>query len=55
MPEGEEKEKWAENIFEDIIAENLPNLGKETHPGPGRTESPKQDQPKEGHTKTHCN
>ena len=29
VPEGEEREKEAENIYEDIIAENFPNLGKE--------------------------
>ena len=29
IPEGEEKEKRIENIFE-IIAENFPNLKKET-------------------------
>ena len=30
VPEGEEREKGAENLFEEIIAENLPNLRKET-------------------------
>ena len=30
VPEGEEREKGAENIFEGVIAENFPNLGKET-------------------------
>ena len=29
MPEGEEREKETEKIFEEIIAENLPNMGKE--------------------------
>ena len=29
IPEGEEKEKGIENIFEEIMAENFPNL-KET-------------------------
>ena len=28
--EGEDREKGAENISEDIIAENVPNLGKGT-------------------------
>ena len=28
IPEGEEREKGAENIFEDVIGENLSNLGK---------------------------
>ena len=25
IPEGEEKEKWTENIFEEIMAEHFPN------------------------------
>ena len=29
IPEGEEKEKGPEKIFEDIIAENFPNIRKE--------------------------
>ena len=29
-PEKEEPEKGAEGLFEHIIAENFPNLGKET-------------------------
>ena len=28
--EGKEKEKGTENLFEDIVAENFPNLEKET-------------------------
>ena len=28
IPEGKEKEKWIENIFEEIMAENFPNLKK---------------------------
>ena len=30
VPEKEEREMRAENLFEEIIAENLPKLGKET-------------------------
>ena len=30
VPEGEERAKGTENIFEDIIADNSPDLGKET-------------------------
>ena len=30
VPEIEEGEKWPEKIFEEIIAENLPYMGKET-------------------------
>ena len=29
VPEGEEREKVPEKIFEEIIAENFPNMGKE--------------------------
>ena len=28
VPEGEEKEKGPEEIFEEILAENFPNMGK---------------------------
>ena len=30
FPEGEERRKGPEKIFEEIIAENFPNIGKET-------------------------
>ena len=30
VPDGEEREKGAENVFEGITAENFPTLGKET-------------------------
>ena len=30
IPEGEEREKGAENLFEEITPENFLNLGKET-------------------------
>ena len=30
FPEGEEGEKGPEKIFEEIITENFPNMGKET-------------------------
>ena len=29
VPEGEEREKGTEKIFQEIIAENIPNMGKE--------------------------
>ena len=29
VPEGEEREKGTEKIFEEIIAKNFPNMGKE--------------------------
>ena len=54
VSEGEEREKGAENMFEDKIAENFPKLGN-SHPSPGSIESPIQDKLKEEHTMTHCN
>ena len=30
VPEDEKRERWAEGLFEQIIAETFPNLGKET-------------------------
>ena len=30
VPEGEEREKGPEKIFEEVIAENFPDMGKET-------------------------
>ena len=30
VPEGEDREKGAENLFEEIIAENFPNLERGT-------------------------
>ena len=29
VPEGEERDQGVENIFEEIMTENFPNLGKE--------------------------
>ena len=56
VPEGEERKKGPEKIFEEIIAENFPNMRKGNgHPSPGSTESPRQDKPKEEHAKIHSN
>ena len=56
VPEEEEKKKGYEKIFEEIIVENFPNMEKEiVNPSPRGTKSPKQDKPKEKHTKTHTN
>ena len=44
-----------ENIFEEIMAENFPNLKKETYPDIGSTEGPKQVEPKQTYTKTYYN
>ena len=56
VPEGEERDKGAENLLEEIMAENFPNLGKEKrHPDPESLENSKQDEPKETYTKTQFN
>ena len=51
----EEREKGADNLSEESIAGNFPNLGKETYLGPERRRNPKRDKPKEVHTKIHYN
>ena len=56
VPEGEERGKGPEKIFEEIIAENLLNLEKErVNQVQGNTESPRQDKLQEEHTNTHSN
>ena len=40
IPEGEEKERGIENTFEEIMAENFPNLKKETDIQTQESESP---------------
>ena len=56
MPEGEEEEQEIENLFENIMKENFPNLAKEIDSGsPGSSENPKEVGPKEEHTKAHHN
>ena len=55
VPEGEEREKGPEKIFENIIAENFCNMRKEILNKVQEAQSPRQDKPKEKHTKTHSN
>ena len=57
VPEGEDREKGPEKIFEEITAENFPNMGKETvnqvqeaQRVPGRI-NPRRNK----HTETHSN
>ena len=54
MSEGEEEEHEVENLFEQIMKENFPNLAKEIRL-PGSSESPKEVGPKEEHSKAHHN
>ena len=51
VPEEEEEKKEHQKNFEEIIVENLLNMGKEIIK-PRSTESPLQDKPKEKHIKT---
>ena len=54
MPEGEEQEQEIENLFQQIMKENFPNLVKETDfQEVQEAQSPKEVGPKEEHTKAH--
>ena len=55
VQEGEEREKGPEKTFEEIIAVNSPNMRKEIVTKDQEAHSPRQDKPKEEHTKTHNN
>ena len=49
-------EKGPKKIFEELIAENFPNMGKQiTKPNQESIESPRQDKPKEEHIETRSN
>ena len=55
VPEGKEREKAPEKIFEEIIAENFPNMWKEIVNQVEKRQSPRQDKPKGEHIETHSN
>ena len=56
VPEGEEEEQEIENLFENTMKENFPNLAKEIDfQEVQEAQSPKEAGPKEEHTKTHHN
>ena len=55
IPDGEEREKRTKKIFNKIIAENFPNMGKAIVNQAQEAQSPRQDKPKKEHTKTHSN
>ena len=55
VSEGEKRQKEPEKIFEEIIAENFPNMGQEIVNQVQEAQSPRQDKPKEAHTKIHNN
>ena len=46
VPEREEREKGPEKIFEEIISENFPNMGKEIINQVQEAQSPRQDNPR---------
>ena len=53
--EGKEREKGPEKIFEEIIAGNFPNMGKETVTQVQEAQNLRQDKHKEAHAETHSN
>ena len=55
VPEEEEKKKGSEKIFEEIIVEKFPNMGKEIVNQIQEQQSPIQDKSKGKHDKTHIN
>ena len=55
VPEGEEREKWHEKIFEEIIAEKFSNVGEERVTQVQEAQSLRKDKPKEEHAKTQSN
>ena len=56
VPEGEEEEQKIENLFEQIMKENFPNLAKEIDfQEVQEAQSPKEVGPKEAQTKAHHN
>ena len=50
-----DRERGPEKIFEELLAENFPNKEKEVINQVQEAQSPRQDKPKEEHTKTHSN
>ena len=55
IPVGEEEEQGIENLFEKVMMKNFPNLMREKLTQIQETDSPKQEEPKEAHFKTHHN
>ena len=55
VPEGEEREKGPKKIYEEIIVENIHNMGKEIATQVQEAKSPREDKPKEKYSKTHSN
>ena len=49
------RELGSEKIFEEIIADDFPNIGKETFIKVQESVSTRQDKPKKEHAETHSN
>ena len=49
------RQKGLEKLFEEIIVENFPNMGKETVTKVQEMQKPRQDKHKDKHDKTHSN
>ena len=54
-PEWEGEEQGMENLLKKVMMENFPNLMREKVTQIQETQSPKQEEPKEAHCKTHHN
>ena len=55
VPEGEEQQQEIENLFEQIMKENFPNLSNRLPGSSESSESPKEIGPKKEHIKAHYN
>ena len=55
VPEGEEREKGPKKMFEEIIVQEFPNMGKEIATQDHEAQSPRQEKPKDEHAETHSN
>ena len=55
VTEGVEREKGPETIFEEIITENVPTMGKEIINQVQEAQSPRKDKLKEEHSETYSN
>ena len=55
IPEGEEEDQGTENLFKKVMMENFPNLRREKDTQIQETQSPKKEETKEAHCKTHHN
>ena len=55
IPEGEQSKQRINNLLEELMTDNFPNLVKEKYTSVQEAQSPKQVGPKETYTETHHN